>query len=305
MEKCLEEYAETLPGRKHNNKYALSLIRYADDFVILHKDIKVLLQAKTLIQEWLNQVGLELKPEKTKIAHTLEEYEGKKPGFDFLGFNIRQYEVKTTRQGFKTLIKPSSKSVKTHYRKLADICGNYKTVSTKALITKLNPVIKGWANYFSSVVSKSTFSKLDMLLWKRIGRWTSRRHPNKSAKWVKNKYFPRCKATRNWLLNDGDYILNQHSDVAIIRHVKVKGIKSPLDGDWTYWSSRIGKHPGIRKEVTTLLKRQKNKCAFCGLTFRPNDLMEIDHIKPRSEGGDNTTKNKQLLHRHCHDTKTA
>ena len=273
MEKCLEDYAETLPGTKRDNKHALSLIRYADDFVILHKDIKVLLQAKTVIQEWLNQVGLELKPEKTKIAHTLEEYEGNKPEFDFLGFNIRQYEVKSTNQGFKTIIKPSSKSVKTHYRKLADRCDKNKTAPAKALIAKLNPIIRGWANYFSAIVSKSTFNKLDMLLWKRLGRWASRRHSNKSAKWVKEKYFPRYKETRNWILNDGEYILNQHLDVPIIRHVKVKGNKSPLDGNWTYWSSRIGKHPGVRKEVTTLLKRQKNKCAFCGLTFRSNDQM--------------------------------
>ncbi|MGD1714877.1 HNH endonuclease, partial [Dapis sp. BLCC M172] len=113
------------------------------------------------------------------------------------------------------------------------------------------------------------------------------------------------KGTRNWVLNDGEYILNLHSDVPIVRHIKVKGNKSPYDGDWTYWSNRIGKYPGVRKEVTTLLRRQKNKCAFCGLTFSPTDLMEIDHIKPRSKGGDNTYKNKQLLHRHCHDSKTA
>ena len=99
----------------------MSLIRYADDFVILHKDIKVLLQAKTVIQEWLDQVGLELKPEKTKIAHTLGEYRRNKPGSDFLGFTIRQDQVKSTELGFKTLIKPSSKSIKTHYRKLAGI----------------------------------------------------------------------------------------------------------------------------------------------------------------------------------------
>ena len=313
MEERLMEFAEKLPLRypsggvmaKRHKQKSLSLIRYADDFVILHEDIEVVLQAKTVIQEWLNQVGLELKPEKTKIAHTLEEYEGNKPGFDFLGFTIRQWKVKTAKQGFKTLIKPSSNSIKAHYRKLADICDKNKTAPTKALIAKLNPIIKGWANYFSPAVSKEVFSKLDMLLWKRIWRWASRRHPNKSAKWVKDKYFPHCKKTRNWVLNDGEYILNQHSDVPIVRHIKVKGNRSPYDGDWTYWSSRIGKHPGVRKEVTTLLKRQKNKCAFCGLTFSPTDLMEVDHIKPRSEGGDNTLKNKQLLHRHCHDTKTA
>ncbi|GFZ93509.1 hypothetical protein CYANOKiyG1_04270 [Okeania sp. KiyG1] len=163
------------------------------DFVILHEDIKIVLQAKTVIQEWLNQVGLELKPPKTKIAHTLEEYEGNKAGFDFLGFNIRQYKVKSAKLGYKTLIKPSSQSIETHYRKLADICDSHKTASTKALIAKLNPVIRGWANYFSTQVSKEVFSKLDAILWKRLWRWVSRRHPNKSAKWVKKKVFPQRK----------------------------------------------------------------------------------------------------------------
>nr|WP_293143517.1 group II intron reverse transcriptase/maturase [Okeania sp. SIO3I5] len=312
MEERLNEVAKTLNMKnKHGRQIgwrdkvkSLTLIRYADDFVILHEDIKVVLKAASVIQEWLNQVVGELKPEKTKIAHTLEEYEGNKPGFDFLGFTIRQWKVKSTKQGFKTLIKPSFKSIKTQYRKLADICNSHKTAPIKALIAKLNPIIRGWANYFSTAVSKEIFQKLDFFLWKRLWRWTSRRHPNKPATWVKKKYFPTIKS-RNWVLNDGEYILNQHSDVPIARHIKVKGNKSPLDGDWTYWGSRIGKHPGVRKEVTTLLKRQKNKCAFCGLTFSPTDLMEVDHIKPRSKGGDNTLKNKQLLHRHCHDTKTV
>ncbi len=284
---------------------SLSLVRYADDFVILHEDIKVVLQATSVIQEWLNQVGLELKPEKTRIAHTLEEYEGNKPGFNFLGFTIRQHQAKSTEKGYKTLIKPSSKSIKTHYRKLADICDSHKNAPVQMLIAKLNPIIRGWANYYSTQVSKEVFSGLDHILWRRIWRWAKRRHPNKTVKWVKQKYFPKVNKTRNWEFNNGEYILNRHDDVPIIRHIKVKGNKSPYDGDWTYWSSRTGKHPGIRKEVTTLLKQQKNKCAFCGLHFRPTDLIEVDHIVPRSEGGDNTYKNKQLLHRHCHDVKTA
>jgi len=261
MEECLNRYAETLPGRKRENRKALSLIRYADNFVILHEDIKVVLQAKAVVQEWLKQIGLELKPEKTKIAHTLEEYEGNQPGFDFLGCTIRQWKAKTTKQGFKTPIKPSSKSIKTHYWRLANICDSHKNAPVGSLIAKLNPIIKGWANYFSAVVSKKIFNKLDSILWQRLWRWASRRHPNKTATWVKKKYFPNVKGTRNWVLNNGKYILNRHSDVPIMRHIKVKGDKSPYDGDWTYWSSRIGKYPGVRKEVTTLLKRQRNKCA--------------------------------------------
>ena len=230
VEKCLQEFAEILPGSKGDKKKALTLIRYADNFVILHKDIKVVLQAKTLIQEWLKQVGLELLPEKTRIAHTLDEYEGNKAGFDFLGFTIRQWKVKTAKQGFKTLIKPSSESIKTHYRKLADICDSHKSAPVEALIAKLKPVITGYAHYYSTVVSKEIFSKLDMLLRKKLWRWASRRHPRKSATWVKQKYFPLI-GTKDWILNKGEYILNLHSDVPIIGHIKVKSNKSPLEGD--------------------------------------------------------------------------
>ena len=312
MEERIMEFAKTV-DLKNSRGYqqgwqikcqALKLIRYADDFIILHEDIKVVLQAKTIIQEWLNQVGLELKPEKTRIAHTLKEHEGNKPGFDFLGFTVRQWEVKSTRLGFKTLIKPSLKSIKTHYRKLAGICDKYKTAPVGALIAKLNPVIRGWANYYSSVVSKETFYALDNLLWKRLWRWANRRHPNKSSTWVKRKYFPPYE-TRNWVLNQGKYVLNLHSDVPIKRYHKIRGNKSPYDGDWIYWSNRVGKYPGVKTRIANLLKSQKNKCTSCGLNFRPTDRIEVDHIVPRSVGGEDTYKNIQLLHRHCHDVKTA
>ncbi|MDT9186086.1 reverse transcriptase domain-containing protein, partial [Limnospira sp. PMC 289.06] len=74
-----------------------NLIRYADDFVVISKDLGIIEQCKTAISKWLKPVGLEIKPEKTRICHTLKpiEYNGKfeEPGFDFLGFNIRQYPV--------------------------------------------------------------------------------------------------------------------------------------------------------------------------------------------------------------------
>ncbi|MDE5089627.1 MAG: hypothetical protein O4805_21885 [Trichodesmium sp. St16_bin2-tuft] len=90
-----------------------------------------------------------------------------------------------------------------------------------------------------------------------------------------------------------------------MQHTKVKGNRSPYDGDWTYWSSRIGKYPGVRREVLTLLKRQKGKCEFCGLSFKPTDLIEVDRVLLRSETGSNSFNDKQLLHRHGHDSKTV
>ena len=67
----------------------------------------------------------------------------------------------------------------------------------------------------------------------------------------------------------------------------------------------MGKHPEMPTEKAVLLKRQKGRCAYCGLHFRDGDLLETDHITPKFKGGKNNRNNKQLLHRHCHDLKTA
>jgi RNA-directed DNA polymerase len=87
-------------------------------------------------------------------------------------------------------------------------------------------------------------------------------------------------------------------------YVKVKGDKSPYDGDLVYWSSRMGRHPEMPNRKAKLLRQQKGKCAHCGLTFQERDVIEVDHIIPTAIGGKDEWKNLQLLHRHCHDQKT-
>jgi len=69
--------------------------------------------------------------------------------------------------------------------------------------------------------------------------------------------------------------------------------------------TRMGKHPQTNQRVAVLLKRQEGRCTHCKLFFTGEDVMEVDHITPRSRGGKDEYKNLQLLHRHCHDTKTA
>jgi len=95
---------------------SISLIRYADDFVVLHEDIEVIKLCKSEIEKWLSDIGLELKPSKTRLAHTLNKLEDEEPGFNFLGFNIRQFpsgkynsgkKSKVGLLGFKTIITPS------------------------------------------------------------------------------------------------------------------------------------------------------------------------------------------------------
>ena len=306
MENRMTQLADSLKGDKHKNRTSLTFVRYADDFVCLHPEKEVIDRAKVILQEWLIEVGLEISERKTRVTHTSD-------GFDFLGFNIRQYKVgkhksgksrNGNRLGFKTLITPSKDKVKKHYQSIAEVITSLNSVSQKAVVLKLNPIIRGWTNYYSTGVSKATFTKLDHLIWQRVQRWCKRRHPRKSVQWVKDKYF-KTVGDRNWVFSDGVYHLITHAETPIVRHVRVRGGKSPYDGDLPYWAARLGKHPQLSTTVAKLLKVQKGKCKHCGLTFREGDLWEVDHVIPRSSGGESGYSNLQLLHRHCHDTKTA
>ncbi len=316
METRVKEYAATLKGNKRDNINSLSLIRYADDFLIIHEDLNVIKNCQKIIEEWLFDIGLELNQEKTKIKHTFNEFEGQKPGFDFLGFNIRQYPAGKYQSGtnshgkilgFKTIIKPSKEKVLEHYHKLADIIDNHKAASQHVLIAKLAPVIIGWSNYYRTVCSKETYSKIHNLLFWKLQRWGYRRHSNKSKTWVNQKYWHTI-GMNNWRfsckIGDLNYVLPMHSETKIVRHTKVKGDASPYDGNNTYWASRMGKHPEIKSAIARLLKKQKGKCNYCELTFKPEDIIERDHIIPRQAGGNKLKENLQLLHKHCHDVKT-
>ncbi len=293
-----------------------SLIRYADDFVILHEEIEVIHQCQKIISEWLTQYDLELKPSKTRIAHTLYEIENEKPGFNFLGFNIKQYpvgkyqsgKVRGKKLGFKTIIKPSKESIKRHYQKMSDTIKRLNAAPQIKIISELNPIIMGWCNYYRTVCSKEIFNKIDHLIFLRLKRWAYRRHPNKNKHWIIRKYWNSIKMD-NWVfgarIGDDLAYLRKHSKIKITRHIKVKGTNSPYNGDNIYWASRMGRHPEIKTAIAGKLKKQKGKCNWCNLTFQEDDVIEIDHIIPKKIGGNNYKDNLQLLHRHCHDNKTS
>jgi RNA-directed DNA polymerase len=195
-----------------------------------------------------------------------------------------------------------------HVYRLRKIVATHTAVPQSAIINRLNPVIRGWANYYSRVVSKDTYSKMDMHLHHLLMHWGKRRHPNKGKIWIAKKYFLSA-GDGKWnfatQVHDKWKRLLVHSTTPIIRHSKVQGKRSPYDGDWVYWSIRLGHHPELSSEKSTLLRRQNGRCLHCGLYFKDGDLLEVDHVIPRVSGGKNTLQNKQILHRHCHDQKPA
>jgi RNA-directed DNA polymerase len=120
----------------------------------------------------------------------------------------------------------------------------------------------------------------------------------------KDKYWRKV-GDRNWCFSTENGIeLAQHAKTPIIRHIKVKGIASPFDGNWIYWSERRGEYPGTTR-VATLLEKQQGICNHCWLSFTSEDLIEVDRIIPKVLGGKDVYSNLQLLHKHCHDTKSS
>ncbi|EAW33657.1 HNH endonuclease [Lyngbya sp. PCC 8106] len=144
--------------------------------------------------------------------------------------------------------------------------------------------------------------KVDHLIYNKLRAWAKIRGKGRINK---DKYW-RTVGNKNWCFSTEDGLeLFTHSSTPIVRHTKVKGEASPFNGDWTYWSKRRGKYPKTPKRVSRLIKKQKGICPHCGLYFTSTDSVEVDHIQPTSLGGKDIYDNLQLLHKHCHDTKTA
>lgn len=304
-----ELLVQRFPTKLHKRFYAPQVIRYADDLVVLHKDRAIVEQCQEVLAEWLQNMGLELKPSKTRITHTRNVLEGE-PGFAFLGFNIRQYPVGKTqsgkdtlgnRVGFKLFIKPSKSSVKRHIHQLGETARRHQHKEQTRLIRALNSLIIGWSRYYSTVVSQDVFEKVEYLLFARLFAWAKRRHPNKSKWWIVDQYW-RITKGKGWRFQPpgSDYQLYQHRSTPIRRHVKVQGRRSPYDGDWIYWSTRLGKHPEVPLRVTRLLKRQRSRCVACELYFKDGDVMQVVHIVSKHSEGTDVRHYRHLLHRHCH-----
>jgi RNA-directed DNA polymerase len=236
-------------------------------------------------------------------------------GFDFLGFNCKHHENETTgyyaknhanKQGFKILIKPSKKSIETHSSKIKEVLRQMKSATQEEVIWRLNPIIRGWANYYRSCVASDAFRSLNNLMWEKLWAWSKRRHNAKGKIWIAGKYFHTIK-NRNWCFatkKDGeiDQVLNKYSDTKIKRHVKVIAGKSFYDGDELYWATRMSKGYGdISPSKAKMLVKQDGMCGYCNTRFKNGDLMESHHKTLKSEGGKDTYTNLVLMHKHCHD----
>jgi RNA-directed DNA polymerase len=287
-------------GSRQAGKYKVNLVRYADDFVITGSSKELLEnEVKPLVASFLAARGLELSPEKTRITHIAK-------GVDFLGQNVRSFNG-------RIIVTPSKKNIQAFKAKVKAIFSENKTAKQENLIGVLNPVIRGWANYHRAACASKTYASIDSWLWLKTWQWAKRRHPNKNARWIKDKYFVTT-GSRNWVFSarpkgvEGKrerVILAKASDTRICRHTKIKGDANPFDPHWEpYFEDRLGlKMQGEMKGKAKLLRlwwTQNKRCTLCDQPITKETGWNIHHRIPKCEGGADSFANLVLLHPNCH-----
>lgn len=289
------ELRRAFPVTRDGATSQVNLIRYADDFIVTGRS-RALLEHEVLplVDAFMGKRGLGLSPEKTCITH-IED------GFDFLGQNVRKYNG-------VLLITPAKTNVQTFLGKVREIVKGNKQTPAGKVVLRLNPVIHGWALYHRHVVSKRTFNDVDHAIFQTLWRWARRRHPNKSAGWVREKYFRTVRGDR-WVFHgtaEGeDQCLTKAVRVPIRRHVKVRAEANPFDPAWeTYFERRLGvkmeANLAGRRQLLALWKEQGGLCPVCRQPISTLTGWHSHHIVWRVKGGSDTADNRVLLHPTCH-----
>src|SRR5262245_8377965 len=291
-------YANT---RRRARRFKAHLVRYADDFIITGMSAGFLNnEVKPLVEHFLSERGLELSHEKTRITR-IED------GFDFLGQTVRRFVG-------KVLVKPSKRSTKTFLAGIREAIreqGGHGTAGE--LIRSLNAKIKGWTMYHRHACSKRTFGYVDYRIFRMLWRWCRRRHRQKSARWIKEKYFKRF-GNRDWVftgtIRDGrgkthPICLMEAGRVRIRRHVKIRGEANPYDPEWEpYFEERLFQRMQAtlagREQIAYLWRGQGGRCGGCGQLLQEEEEWQIHHRVRRVDGGEDGLDNLELLHANCH-----
>jgi RNA-directed DNA polymerase len=290
-----------------------ALIRYADDLVVLCHTRDQALQVKARLAVWLAPRGLAFNEDKTRVV-TLDE------GFDFLGCNVRRYRG-------KLLIMPSRAAVRRIRERLRDELRSLRGANAAAVMKRLNPIIRGWAAYYRTVVASETFTALDNYMWKLTYKWARHVHPNKPGRWVVDQYYGQFNKTRRnrWVFGDrnsGAYLL-KFAWTRIVRHHMVSGGASPDDPALAdYWAARRRKAPPLPfgKTSLRLYETQEGRCPICRGWLLPGEdppqnprewemwlaaaRATVTRTSPRADGPTNETK-PRLIHARCHQRQAG
>ena len=208
----------TRAKRRRAGEPTMRLVRYADDFVVMvhgtRDDAEALWDE---VGQVLAPMGLRLSEEKTRVCHIDE-------GFDFLGWRIqrRAWRSRTGKKAVYTY--PSKKSLASIKAKVRWLTRRARHRTLADLLRRLNPVLRGWCNYFRHGVSKRTFGYVDHFAFWRVVGWLRKRHLGLNMHTLVRRHLP------GWEISGGGIEMFRPNRFAVVRY-RYRGSKIP--NPWT------------------------------------------------------------------------
>jgi RNA-directed DNA polymerase len=276
-----------------NNMHKVFLIRYADDFVITADTRETCEEVIELITPFLQERGVSLSAEKTRITHIND-------GFDFLSWNFRKYDN-------KLLVKPSKDSIKRVLRKVRHIIKTNQTATQKQLVRKLNPILRGWRNYHNHVVATRAFSYVDNAVYEALWTWAYKRHKQKGLTWIKLRYW-HVLGKDNWAFYDKSKPISKQnqrliriSRSKIVRHRRMRDGKTAyIDSEYFEQRSLTLGANRLTGKFKTIWLLQAGKCPYCRQPLQ--EVRVVHHNWPKAWGGTDGMQNLVYMHSICHTT---
>jgi len=318
------------------------IIRYADDFIVVVNDKEQAEIISAKIDTFLKERGLNKNPIKSKVFKWDNRVK-----FDYLGFTFhyilgkrfskitmqRKHDKNFVRSGL--YVYPSKLKIQSFKNKIKETINSNLNASPYRLVNILNPIIRGWGNYFG-IGTLRIFSRLDHYIWYRIWRYLRRKYKKVSIKNLVSRYFQgvQTPSGRTWQFHGTFNSVNKDTlkrkgSVAWI--LLLSQLNKPVpaqmfspskalvkstyyidDSLFNEYNVKVVKLRSKEKSVdrwSLLYKRQKGLCCICGqsLGYLISENLEIHHLKEVSQlgVGDSSLKdinNLQLVHKSCHKT---
>lgn len=197
----------------------------------------------------------------------------------------------------------------------SEVIKKYPNAKPGTIITHLNPILRGWAEYYRTVSSRDAFRKISEHTFRSLQRWVYRKHGKSKRRENLAKYFKTVKtktSINHWVFSgvnerNEPITLFQIGNTNFKKHtmISLEKPKNPfLIEDAAYFRDRIKKQTLntviYDKRKKKIILNQQGKCLRCQSPFQTDDRIELHHIKPFKEGGSSKLSNIQALHDVCH-----
>ncbi|CAM9149670.1 unnamed protein product [Ectocarpus fasciculatus] len=286
-------------GRKLKGRW---VVRYADDFIITNPIGKsqFIDNDIPLINKFMADRGLEISEKKSRIIDLEKE------SFNFLGWKISQrkrnvFVNKASDSKFVLVVEPTKESIKRLKSRIKLEFRSNKPIG--ALIKDLNPVLRGWANYYrGSYHSQQSFQSIGHYVYQLFWKWAQKKHPSRNKQWIYDRYIVRTEK-RSWRIGVDKNLLLY--DITQAKQIRVSNLKNDINPytDDDYFVNRVILRDAdkFRKAI---YKLNKFRCFVCRGSLYGDEPIHLHHLIARKDGGEYTLKNIVPVHAICHDSIT-